>query len=116
MTAGEALSAGDYVLFDESDSGKVKKADANAVSKKADGYTLASASNGASVTVYFEGANSGRTGLTIGQDYFLSATAGGVVDAATATAGSANDIVQYLGTAVSSTTIPFRPSVPLILA
>lgn len=116
MTAGEALSAGNFVYIDSADSGKVKKADANSIAKKAVGYVLTSISNGATGTVYFEGTNSGLSGLTIGVDYFLSATAGGVVEAATATAGSAGDIVQYLGTAITTSAIPFKFSPPIVLA
>jgi len=115
MTAGEALTAGDYVYIDETDSGKVKKADANSPDKKADGYVLNTVSNGASVTVYFDGINTARSGLTIGVDYFLSATPGGVVTVATAVAGSAGDIVQCVGTAISTTEIQFKSGTIIIL-
>lgn len=113
MTAGENLSAGDFVYINTSDANKIYKADADAVGKKAIGYVLASASTDASVTVYFEGINDQLSGLTLGADYFLSATAGGVT---TTQPSSAGQIVQYVGTAISTTAIHFKFSPPIVLA
>ncbi len=113
MTAGETLAAGDFVYINTSDSNRIYKADADAIGKKAIGYVLAAASVAASVTVYFEGINDQLSGLTVGSDYFLSATAGGVT---TTVPSSAGQIAQYLGTAISATAIPFKFSPPIIRA
>lgn len=113
MTAGETLAAGDFVYINTSDANKIYKADADAIGKKAIGYVLAGASAGAAVTVYFEGKNDQLSGLTIGLDYYLSATAGGVTTTKPSTAGQ---IVQYLGTAITTSSIPFNPTLPLEIA
>ena len=113
MTAGESLTAGDFVYINTSDSNKIYKADADAVGKKAIGYVSASASTDAAVTVYFEGINTNLSGLTVGSDYFLSATAGGVTATQPSTAGQ---IVQYIGTAITTTAIHFKFSQPIVLA
>lgn len=113
MTAGESLSAGDFVYINTADSNKIYKADADAVAKKAIGYVKSAATTGNPVTVYFEGINSNLTSLTVGSDYFLSATAGGVT---TTPPSSSAQIVQYLGTAVTTTAIPFKFSPPIVVA
>lgn len=113
MTAGETLAAGDFVYINTADANKIYKADANAVAKKAIGYVKASATTGAACTVYFEGINSNLTSLTVGSDYFLSGTAGSVTSTLPSGAG---DIVQYIGTAITTTAIPFKFSPPIIVA
>jgi hypothetical protein len=112
MTAGEALSAGNLVYI--TSSGTVMKADANAVAKAAVGFVLASISNAASGTVYFEGTVTGLTGLTPGAAQFLSdATTGGVISTVVSGAGK---IVQPVGTAVTSTTMTFEAGEPIVRA
>ena len=113
MTAGESLSAGDLVYINTSDSNKIYKADADAVGKMAIGYVLASAATDEAVTVYFEGINDQLSSLTVGTNYFLSATAGGVT--ATQPTSSAQ-IVQYIGTAITTTAIHFKFTAPIVLA
>jgi hypothetical protein len=108
--AGEDLSAGNKVYYNTTDGNKMYKADADAVAKKAVGFVLTSALTGAAVTVYFEGINDQLSGLTKGADYYLSTTAGGVTPTKPSTAGQ---IVQYLGTAISTTALPFNPTSPL---
>jgi hypothetical protein len=100
LTAGEALSAGDFVYI--SAAGTVLKADATTPAKAARGYVLAAVSNAQPATVYFDESNSSVTGLTPGATYFLSTTAGGVTTSPTTTAGQ---IVQELGFATSATNL-----------
>lgn len=110
--AGENLSAGDYVYINAS--GNVLKADASAsnASKAAVGFVLAAVTNGSPATVYLEGNNDAHTGLTVGASYFLSAsTAGAPTTTIPTTAGH---VVQYLGRAISSTTIAFDPDIQAI--
>lgn len=112
VTAGEALSAGDLVYLNGS--GQAMKADANTVTKMAVGFVLASISNGASGTVYFDGTISGLSSLTPGATYFLSASAAGGIT--TTPPSGAGDIVQPVGWAVSSTELTFNPGYPIVLA
>jgi len=114
ITASEALSAGDFVnVWDDSGTAKVRKADATAEGKEADGFVLAAVSNGASATVYFEGSNNQLSSLTRGARYYLHTTAGGVT---TTPPSSANNVVQYLGKAISTTEISFEPGEPVTVA
>lgn len=111
-TAGEDLSAGNFVYINTADANKIYKADADAVAKFCIGYVLASALTGAAVTVYFEGINDQLSGLTVGTHHYLSATAGASTSSKPNTTGQ---IVQYLGTAISTTSIAFNPQLPLEL-
>lgn len=112
-TAGENLSAGDLVYYNTSDSNKLYKADADAIGKKAVGYVLAAATTGNAAVIYLEGINDQMSGLTKGLDYYLSATAGGVTTTKPSTAGQ---IVQYVGTAISTTALAFNPQLPIEIA
>lgn len=112
ITTSEALTAGDLVNIYNNSGAKVRKADATAAGKEAHGFVLASYGSGVSATVYFEGTNTGVTGLTPGAQ-FLATTAG----AATATAPSAaGNIVQRVGFAVSATAMNFQSQPPITLA
>lgn len=112
ITTSEALAAGDFVNIHNSSGAKVRKADATTAGKEAHGFVLASAGSGASATVYFEGSNTGVTGLTPGPQ-FLSTTPG--VATSTAPSGSGN-VVQRLGVATSATSVNFEGGVPIVLA
>lgn len=112
LTAGEALSAGNLVYI--SASGTVLKADANSEAKEAVGFVLSSVSNGASGTVYMgSGVITGLSSLTAGSRYFLSnSVTGGVATYASLTYGS-GDIIQYVGRAISTTSLYFEPHQPI---
>lgn len=104
--SSENLTAGDFVnLYDNAGTVNVRKADATNNSKPAHGFVLAGVTSPANATVYLiSGTNTGVTGLTLGVDYFLSTTPGGV----TATAPSASgNIVQFLGRTALATSLPF---------
>jgi hypothetical protein len=111
VTASEALSAGDFVNIH---TGGVRKADAAAAGKEADGFVLDAVSSGQPATVYFEGRNTGLTELTVGARYYLSAaTAGAVVTTPPAATGN---VVQFLGRASEATSIAFEATDGVILA
>lgn len=101
IEVGEAVSAGDFVeIYDDGGTTKIRPAD-NSNGREANGYVLDSAAVAANVNVFFDGANSGLSGLTPGARYYLS-TSGDVtstpLDPATQTG-----IHQFLGVASSAT-------------
>lgn len=99
--ASETLSAGDFVdIYSDMGVVKVRKADA-ATLKETDGFVLAGVTSGADATVYSLGElNAQLTGLTPGQDYFLSInTPGGFQADAPSAAGQ---LYQRIGVAVST--------------
>lgn len=112
ITASEALAAGDFVNVWDSSGAKARKADATVTGKEAHGFVLSAVSNGAAATVYFEGANTGVTGMTPGP-VFLATTAGTATN--TAPSGSGN-IVQRIGFATSATSVNFQSQPPVTLA
>jgi hypothetical protein len=113
IVASEALAAGDLVnVWNNAGAFKVRKADATTAGKEAHGFVLAAVSSAANATVYFEGSNTQRSGLT-GGAYWLSTTAGGVTQ--TAPTGSGN-IVQIVGFATSATVLNFQAETPITLA
>lgn len=113
ITASEALSAGDLVNVWSSSGIKVRKADATASGKEANGFVLSSVSNGALATVYLDGTVTGLTGLNAGDRLYLADTAGAVT--VTPPTGTGK-VVQYVGTAISGTEFSFEPDQGVILA
>jgi hypothetical protein len=114
ITASENLAAGDFVsVWNDTGTIKVRKADATTSGKECDGFVLSAATSGNAATVYFEGSNTQLTSLTLGARYYLATTSGTVV--ATAPSGSGN-VVQYVGKAISATTLSFEPDQGIILA
>lgn len=100
-TASEALAAGAFVYV-KSD-GQVANASAATGGKPAIGFVLTAVASAGAATVYFEGRNTALTALTVGSRYYLSdTTAGGVTSTPVSGAGKLH---QYLGTAVSTTTM-----------
>lgn len=112
ITASENLAAGDLVNVWNSSGAKVRKADATTAGKEAHGFVLAAVTSGASATVYFEGSDTGVTGLTPGVQ-FLSTTAG--IASATAPSGSGN-VVQRVGFATAAASLNFDAGTPVVLA
>lgn len=109
-TAGEALTAGDFVYFNGA--GAVLKADATSLAKQAKGYVNANVLNAATATVFFDDSNTGLTGLTINVPYYLSLTPG----LATTTAPSvATQIVQEVGFANSATNLRVAIQKPVLI-
>ena len=113
ITTSEALSAGDFVNIWNSTGVKARKADATVAGKEAHGYVLAAYGTPVAATVYFDGINTGLSGLTVGARQFLSTTAGGRTETAPSTAGNVD---QILGVAISATAAIFRPNDPILVA
>jgi hypothetical protein len=114
MTTSEAVVAGDVVNIHNSTGPKVRKADATNDTKPAQGFVLAGAGAAASVTVYPEEAViSGLTGLTPGDRYYLTTTAGLISNTPPSGAGN---VVQEVGYALSTTELMFRPQPAIKLA
>ena len=113
IVSSENLAAGDLVnIWNNTGTANVRKADATVAGKEAHGFVLAAVTSPAAATVYFEGSNTGVTGLTPGPQ-FLSATAG----LCTATAPSASgNVVQRVGFATSATNMNFQSQTPVVLA
>lgn len=111
VTTSEAIAAGDLVNIWNSTGAKVRKADATVAGKEAHGFVLAGVGSGAPATVYFEGSNTGVTGLTPGAQ-FLSTTAG--LCTATPPSGTGN-VVQRVGFAYSATAMNFQSQPPITL-
>ena len=115
-TAYENLSIGDLVnVYNDAGTLKARKADASGGrAKKAIGFVKEAVTANQTATIYLDGTISGLTGLTIGADYYLSATtAGGVVSTIPTTT---NYIAQYVGTAKSATELIFEYSNPILRA
>ena len=111
-TAGEALTAGDFVAINAG--GDVVRASAASGGKDAVGFILDNASSGNAVTVYMEGRNVDLTGLTPGARYYLSdVTPGGVTATPVSGTGKRH---QFLGTAITSTSIAFEADDSILLA
>jgi hypothetical protein len=111
-TAGEALTAGDFVAINGS--GAVVRASATSGGFDAVGFVLASSSNGAACTLYFEGRNTALTGLTPGSRYYLSAsTPGGATLTPVTGAGNRH---QLLGNAITATSLSFEGDDAITLA
>jgi len=109
LTASEALAAGDLINL-HTDSGviKMRKANATAIGKKADGFVLAGVSGGASGTAYLRrGRLTGLSGMTPGADQYLSTTGGARTETAPVSTGN---VVQWVGRALSATELDFDGS------
>lgn len=115
MPASENLAGGDVVnVWDDVGVASVRKADATAAGKEADGFVLDAVASGQPATVFFEGRNSGVTGLTIGARYYLSATTPGA--ATTTPPAATGNVVQFLGRATTPTSLAFEATDGVILA
>lgn len=103
--AAEDLNGGDLVSLSYSaGSVQAEKADALSAGKEAQGFILKSTISGETVPVYMAGMNIELVGLTPGTRYYLSTLAGEVTD--TPPSGSGN-VVQYVGKAISTTSLAF---------
>lgn len=110
--ASGALTAGDAVYVQAA--GTIARATAAAAGVGADGFVLAASASGAPATVYFEGRNTALSGLTVGSRYYLSdSTPGGVT--ATPVTGTGK-LHQYLGKAISTTSLAWEADDPIVLA
>lgn len=115
VATSENLAAGDLVnIYDVTGTATARKANATDTSKPCGGFVLAATTSPAAATVYLEGPITGLSGFTSGVKVFLSAATSGAITA-TAPAGSGN-VVQFIGRAVTATTVNFEPDQPILLA
>jgi hypothetical protein len=108
--AGTAISAGQAVYKDASDSGKFKLADndsATAAVRSFYGIALHGASSGQPLTVHKEGPLTLGATLAVGDVVCLSSTAGGLCPSADIAAGDYNTVV---GVATSTTVVNVSPN------
>lgn len=113
IPSSENLAAGDLInIWDDTGTTKVRKADATSAGKEAMGFVKASVTSPANASVYFEGDNTGLTGLTGGVLY-LATTAGQPTSTAPSSSGN---VVQIVGFATSATAMNFQSGTPYYLA
>lgn len=103
--AAEILAANTPFVYIKAD-GEIASAVASSGGNPTIGFILDNFSVAADATVYFEGRVTGLSGLTPGARYYLSDTVPGGVTA-TPVSG-AGKLHQYLGKAVTATTIAFE--------
>lgn len=108
-TAFENLTAGDFVYI-RSD-GQVAKAVATSRAACAQGFVLSSVLSGATATVYLDTRNTGLSGLTPGETYYLSASTAGQATAVAPT--TAGQFVQSVGRALSATVLSVEIELPI---
>lgn len=114
IAVSESLAAGDWVNIYGSSGAKCRKADATTAGKEAHGFVLAAVNFPGEATVYgISQMNNQLSGLTPGEMYWLSTTAGQGV--ATTPPSASGNVVQRLGKAVSATEIVFSPDDPIVI-
>lgn len=110
--AAENLTAGDFVYVNAS--GEVAKSSAASAGYDADGFVISSYTTGQTALVYLEGRNTALSALTVGSRYYLSdSTPGGITDTPVTGAGKRH---QYIGKAITATTISFEADDSITLA
>lgn len=113
IQASENLGAGNLVnIWNSGGEFRVRKADATTAGKEAHGFVLSSVSTGQTAQVYLEGTVTGLTSLTPGR-YYLATTPGEITQTPPS---NPNNVVQYVGNAVSSSELTFEATDGVILA
>jgi len=114
MTAGEALTAGDAVYINTTDS-KIYKAENDDTREKATvmGFVNADAALDAEIPVVVRGkVTTASTSLSVGSQYFLDAALGAITVTAPSVSG---DFSAVVGQAVSTTEIDVQTKTPVEL-
>ena len=110
-TASGALTAGDFVAVTAAG---VVRASAAVSGNQADGFVVAASLDGEAAVVYFEGRNTALTGLTVGARYYLSDTTPGGLT--TTPVDGTGKLHQYLGKAITTTSLAFEGDDAILLA
>ena len=106
VPATETLAAGDFVnIYDAAGTPSARKANATDNTKPAHGFVKDAVTSGQNATVYYEGEVTLLSGLTTGTKYYLATTGGGFTAVAPSASGN---VVQYLGTARSTSVLRFE--------
>jgi hypothetical protein len=115
-TAGETLVAGECCYLSDGSGGKTAgswfKADADQTYSSTTpivGFAVSSIASGESGTFRLTGVITLAGPLTVGEDYYVSATAGAITSTAPSNA-------RFVGVASSTTTLVVVPTVPLLLS
>ena len=112
IVTSENLVSGNLVnIYDVAGTPTARKADAT-TDKRAHGFVLAATTSPAAAVVYFEGSNTGVTGLTAGTQFLLTTPGLCGVTAPSA----AGNIVQVVGVATAAGVLNFEAQDPLVLA
>lgn len=115
IISSENISASSLVnIWNDAGTPKVRNADATSSGKEANGFVLAGVTSPAAATVYFEGTITGLSGLVAGTRYYLSQSTPGNSTSTIPT--SSGNVVQYIGTGISSSELSFEPTDGVILA
>lgn len=115
IIASEALPAGSFVnVWNSSGVGKVRLADGSTTGKIANGFVLSAVSADSIATVYFEGTNTQCTGLTPGEQFLSDSVPG--KSTSTPPSTISGSVCQYIGVAISTTSINFESSRPIKIA
>jgi hypothetical protein len=113
ILSSENLVAGNLVnIWNNAGQFKVRKADAAVVGKEASGFVLANVSTGQPAQVQLEGTITGLSGLLPGR-YYLSTAPGEVTSTPPTLAGN---VLQYIGDAISPTSLTFERNDAIILS
>lgn len=115
IVASATLTAGQLVnIHSASGAARVRPANATAIGSEANGFVLAGFASSATADVYKPGEIiTGLSGLTADASYWLSTTGGGITTTPPSTVGN---IVQYVGRALSTTSLYFFPHTPMTVA
>lgn len=112
--ATEALNAGDYIdLYNNAGTMSARKADGSTTGKPAAGFVLSAVTNGANATVYRAGTNTALTGLTAGNDVWLSTSAAGGITQTPPDESVAGKTIQFLGVASGTTAVSTQLGLPI---
>jgi len=115
IEASENLLAGDLVnVWDNAGTTKVRKADATVVGKEADGFVLEGVATTQLARVYFDGKNNQVSGLVGGTKMFLDANIAGQITSTPPII--TGNVVQFIGKALSPTSLSFEPRQGIVLA
>lgn len=115
IVASETLVAGDFVnVWNSAGVGKVRLADGSTTGKIVNGFVLSGVSSGSIATVYFEGTNTQCSGLTPGEQFLSESIPGKTTSTPPSTIPGS--VCQYVGVAISPTSINFEPSRPIKIA
>lgn len=94
---------------------KCRKADASTSGKEAHGFVMSGYTTGDIAKVYrISQSNTQLTGKTVGAKQYLSVTTAGSTQETVPT--GSGQVVQFIGIAISATTISFMPKDPITLA
>lgn len=113
LVTSENLAAGNLVnVYNNGGVPTARKADGSVTGKPCNGFVLAATTSPAAALVYFDGLNTGVTGLTAGRVFLDQATPGLATVTVPVTAGG---IAQCVGTATAAGSLDFEAQEPIAI-